>query len=180
MNRLAFIAFIMVYSTIYSFSNDTIVNYYSNGIIKEVFLGEVNKNDTLRLGFYEFYNSEGNIIQKGAYINNELNGFFEVFYKNGRSKIKSNYVIGKKDGLYQLFDIYGNLRQQINFKNDLLDGDFIQYDFQGNIERKTHYCLDKKIGIELIYNKYNHVQSRIEYKADTINGLYETFYDDGN
>lgn len=179
MRLFAVLIILNLLSSNLTFGQDTIRVYYKNELIKEEYLGSINNNDTIRLGYYKYY-MNGVISQKATYKNNKLEGELYIYYPNKKVKIIYNFKDGLKEGQYKYYDKFTKLRQTGNYLNDELDGEFIFYTFYGKKEKVTHFKNGLKFGIETIINENNIVQSQIEYKADTINGLYETFYDDGN
>jgi len=46
----------------------------------------------LKEGYWEEYNSNGNILSKGNYKSGKLEGYYESYHSNGNVKIQEIYI----------------------------------------------------------------------------------------
>ena len=84
-------------------AQDTIYNFYTDGTIKEIFLGTIYSDDTVKHGFYK-YLVDGNLIQQGNYNNNQLEGDFFIYYCSGKIKFIYQFKNNRKNGVFKLND----------------------------------------------------------------------------
>ena len=73
---------------------------YNNIInrIKEInpnikFVGEFD-NYNQKIGYWEFYNRNGNLLLKGNYLNGLKDGYWDEYYANGQIELKGTYING--------------------------------------------------------------------------------------
>jgi antitoxin component YwqK of YwqJK toxin-antitoxin module len=73
------------------------------------------KNGNLRLS--ELYHRNGKLWVKSNYGDDEKDGLHQQWHENGQLHIKVNYKNGKEDGLYEKWDEDGKLLEIINYIN---------------------------------------------------------------
>jgi antitoxin component YwqK of YwqJK toxin-antitoxin module len=66
------------------------------------------------LGVDPFYDN-GNPRFKGAYLNNEMHGFWEFFRKDGSLMRSGSFDQGKQAGVWKTFDRTGKLVKETRF-----------------------------------------------------------------
>ena len=99
------------------------VHSYSQEIIPEVETVARNSlmyhQDTNELvtGTVEYFHDNGQLRERGNWINGKRNGLYESFHENGQLKERRNYVYGEQDGLFEVFDRNGNLRGSDMWRN---------------------------------------------------------------
>jgi TonB family protein len=90
--------------------------WYPNGQISE----KGTYIDNKREGAFFKWDSLGNIISEANYSNGKINGLYKGWYKNGQLKDSVNYSNGKLDGVVVSFYDNGNLLSNDIYKNDSL------------------------------------------------------------
>lgn len=65
---------------------------------------------------FEENNKEGQIEDKGNYIDGKKEGLWEEYYENGQLKAKGVYKDGKKDGTWEVFNERAKLKAKINYR----------------------------------------------------------------
>lgn len=91
------------------------------------------------------YFSNGNIKQKGSFINGLKNGLFEWFYDNGNICYSVTYKYGERNGCYTEFHLNGNLKWKGIFRNDNYDGEWTEYDSNGDFIQTLTYKSGEKV-----------------------------------
>lgn len=148
------------------------LTYFENGKINsELFYdSKFNKN-----GLSVTYDLNNNIIYKGSYKNDLMEGSSITYFSDGKVKTNSNYIQGKQNGLYEKYeqpkqDIYCLIIEG-KYVDGLKEGIFRHYNKLGEIEDEIHYKNDYKIltiknGIkEVVYfEKTNSVAHFLGYK----------------
>jgi len=66
-----------------------------------------------RHGLWECYWSNGKLMYKGSYINDERHGLWEEYYhENGKLWDKGSYLNGKRHGLWEYYHENGQLEKR--------------------------------------------------------------------
>ena len=81
--------------------------------------GLVYHQDTNELvtGTVEKFHDNGQLQERGNFIDGELDGLYEWFYNNGQSERRGTYRNGEPDGLWEWFDENGNLTETRTYRN---------------------------------------------------------------
>jgi len=151
--------------------------------------------DEVMEGEYVLYYDNGNIKEKGSYLNNIKNGLWTEYYTNGNVKSTIDFIEG--NGMYKSF--YNLSDSKIIFEdgfysNDQRNGRWTERNENGFLIREyflTNGRLDSNKPIKLYAAskdstliENNYLSS--EFYADglphkyTQNGLFKTFYDSGS
>ena len=70
----------------------------------------------------DYYNT-GEIETIYQTLNNQLDGWFKMYHKNGQLKVITNYKKGiQLDEIIKSYDETGNLIRTVEFKNGFLNG----------------------------------------------------------
>ncbi len=134
--------------------------YYKNGQIEE----KGTYVDGKPHGEVVAYYKNGQIEEKGNYVDGKRNGDVVGYYKNGQIKKKGTYVDGKIE--YLNYHENGEIEQKRNYVDGKLNGECVTYDENGKISEKTNY-LDGKYHGEII--KY-YENGQISFKGNHVNG----------
>lgn len=151
--------------------------------------------DEVMEGEYILYYDNGNIKEKGSYLNNVKNGLWTEYYTNGNIKSTIDFIEG--NGMYKSF--YDTPDSKLIFEdgfysNDQRNGRWTERNKNGFLIREyflTNGRLDSNKPIKLYainedstIVENNYISS--EFYADglpdkyTKNGLFKTFYDSGS
>ena len=104
------------------------VHSYSQEIIPEV-------ETVTRDGLYEEFYENGQLSERGTYIDGEFDGLFEKFYEDGLLWVRENYRDGERDGLREFFYINGQLGIRGNYIDGKKDGLWEDFDTNGNLTK---------------------------------------------
>jgi uncharacterized protein len=121
-----------------------LINYYSNGSIKEI--GYVKNNKWI--GKHKEYYDNGIIREEKNYLDGKLEGYALLYFKNGKIKESKFYKSDKLNKEFLYYYNNGQLWIKSNYQNGKLNGDRFIYYKDGSLEKKETY----KDGIN-IFNK---------------------------
>jgi antitoxin component YwqK of YwqJK toxin-antitoxin module len=117
-------------------------NYAPTG---ELISAENYKQDLLH-GKCTYYYKEGQFLEQKLqiqkvvqYTNGKLNGQFQEYFYNGKSKQVGQYVNGERSGLWTSYYESGQIMTRVYYKGDLQNGWSQFYDKSGNIKSKVMY-----------------------------------------
>ncbi|WP_335992988.1 toxin-antitoxin system YwqK family antitoxin [Fusobacterium polymorphum] len=149
-------------------------------------------------GNIQDYYSNNNLKKNINIENNEKDGLFETFYKNGDLKEKGHYEEGKliwrenyKDkrlnGLFEYFYDTGELKEKRHYKDGEIEG-IVEYFYKsGNVRRKEYYEKGKTKRLIEDFFEDGNLKKRGYYDYENpkkdifikMNGLVEYFFEDG-
>ena len=92
------------------------------------------KSDFAKQGTYTRFSSEGKMIEKSEYENDQLHGKQEFFFPSGKVQEVFHYQNGKHHGEYQNFYENGKLQQEANYVNGAFEGEFKVYYKSGKLK----------------------------------------------
>jgi antitoxin component YwqK of YwqJK toxin-antitoxin module len=135
----------------------------------------------------------GVIWVEANYWNDQLNGEYKEYDKDGNLIILTNYKDGKLDGEYKKFyyakfDEEDNLHRfyegkldfQCFYKNDKLEGEYKSFHMNGQLSTQEYYKDGKEEGEHKEWYKNGQLRRKCYYKNGKIDGLEQEFYDNGN
>ncbi len=93
-------------------------SWWPNGVMRCTGAFLLPENPTLiRVGVWLFWSEEGWLSRSGMYNHNgKPDGAFQLFYKNGKQKIKGHYRNGKRVGNWTVYDYEGQMIREIEYK----------------------------------------------------------------
>jgi antitoxin component YwqK of YwqJK toxin-antitoxin module len=113
--------------------------YYSrNGVL----IFETSYKDNKLNGEFVRYNGiTGNMLEKGAYLNDLKNGSFTKWYNNGVKRVEGSYRKGMKNGIWSYYfkNSPGVVRLTGNFKAGKKSGKWVFYDKNETIRSVVKY-----------------------------------------
>jgi antitoxin component YwqK of YwqJK toxin-antitoxin module len=110
---------------------------------------------------------------------NLLDGVFEEFYPDGRTKKVVNYQNGMLHGDFFEFSKEGEVLLSGSYFQGEKSGDWFVYRSDGSIKSEYSYQNNALDGLSTAYYPSGQVAERIPFKMGEINGVYESFYPDG-
>lgn len=149
---------------------------YENQQFKEIGFFE----DGKKVGIWEYYSDNGQIVKKTTYENNELNGLYEEFTLAGKKIITTEYKDNFKDGLSEEYNDKEIKISSINFTKDSLNGSYKTYYQDGDkvvINQEGNYKMNKKDGSWL--KNHGSYKENLNYLNDKLNGKYSEVDKDG-
>lgn len=125
------------------FQNQSVITkeYYSNGILKEAGASL----DSLKQGYWISYDSLGNLESECIYINDILNGSFNLYYPTGKPMMIGFMYQGYWEGERILYYENGNVYNKGYYKHGELDSIWEYYDENGSLDKRIQYENGEKI-----------------------------------
>ena len=117
---------------------EEVVERYENGNKKLVvtYMGSGSNEQVIKkVSFY----SSGNTKEIENYVQNELNGPYREYYRNGQISVSCSYHEGQRHGEYVEYYYDGTTWETGYFKDGQYDGEYNTYFADGKIKSKEHY-----------------------------------------
>ena len=114
------------------------------------------------------YYSNGSIKETGYVKNNKWTGKYEAYYDNEILREEKNYIDGKLEGKALLYFKDGKVKESKFYKSDKLENQFLYYYNNGNLWIKSNYRNGKLNGDRFIYYEDGSLEKKETYK-DGIN-----------
>ena len=111
--------------------------FYENGQVKEVGV----KLDDRRIGMWIYYTNDGIKEKEIEYKENQKNGIYRAYHRNGTIKEKGNYTIIMQASEVSHFDpeTYEETKYIEDVETSVKDGKWIYFDERGIIEKMEYY-----------------------------------------
>ncbi len=103
-----------------------LVKYYNNES-KEVLVKEIS------------YYDDGSKYIEGAYQNNERNGTWTAYFRNGNVWSQAEYVDGEEHGLKRVYFENGQIYYEGHKINNQRTGTWKFWDIEGNLTKEVNY-----------------------------------------
>lgn len=118
--------------------------YYPGKIISTV----GHYQHSIKHGKWIYYDRRGLVIVgRENYNLDKLDGEFGEWYgKDGKQKVKGQYINGQEDGKWEYWDEKGNTQKEANYSLGRLRGYFIEYYKDGKKKAEGNYYYDYKTG----------------------------------
>ncbi len=117
--------------------------YYSNGVLKDVGASL----DSLKQGYWISYDSLGNLESECIYINDTLNGAFNLYYPTGEPMLIGFMYQGDWNGERTIYYENGNIINKGYWKEGKLDKIWEFYDENGDLDKRIEYENGEEIKI---------------------------------
>lgn len=92
--------------------------------------------DDKKVGLWKYYNYEGRqLVYIAEYVDDMLNGEFQIFDKKGTLKAIYDYVDNKQYGRYIAYYDNGSISVKASKKDGKFTGEYIEFDKKGKIKR---------------------------------------------
>lgn len=144
-----------------------------DGIVEKYEYNKLREKTTVKRGVQEkiIYYSDGSILRRSFYVNDQLMGQEKEFY-NGGIKLRriTNYKNGKREGIDIGYYEDGKVRDKINYTSG--SGTLTEYNTDGKLEKKTSIKNWERNGPSITYNKDGLIQAVINYKNNKLDGPY--------
>ena len=133
-------------------------------------------------GMFEAYDANGFIFQRGEYVDDKLNGRFEV-YKNGHLREDATLKNGMRHGITIWYHDNGRIAQESVFDHDALKSAEVYY-ADGMLEQTIETTYNTLQNVEITtHKKYSPtgvLQSAGQYKEGQEHGFFEHNDEEGN
>ncbi|MBL7888812.1 MAG: hypothetical protein J0L87_01775 [Bacteroidetes bacterium] len=100
---------------------------------------EIAKSTEIKDGAVTYYYANGNVMEKGAFLNGEKTGEWIRWSEEGKKIAQAFYKEGKKDGLWIVWDANGTKRYEMNYAMGQKVGKWMMWDEQGNLISEKDY-----------------------------------------
>ena len=117
--------------------------YYSNGQL--MYKGSY--KDGKEEGYWEYYNDNGQLYSKGSFKNGERYGNWEKYYYNGQLWYKGSFKNWEREGYWEEYYPDGQLDSKGSYINGLRDGIWEYYYRSGELKYKSLYNDGKLVKI---------------------------------
>lgn len=161
-----------------SWGQDTVTLYYDQAkqIPKETFQVSEDNPSVLSGNYTEFF-YDGSVKIKGAYEQNQPNGYWEYFYENGQPKMRGELQGGRNEGVWEYFYENGRLEMKGVVDGNQREGPWTFYYENGKLKSEGSFKQGKKAGLWQEYYEDGPVKIKATYQGDTTQ--YQEFYASG-
>ena len=139
---------------------------YNNGVLISKSTYHKGDLEGLLINYY----SNGSIKETGHVKNNKWIGKYIEYYDNGIIREEKNYLDGKLEGNALLYFKNGKIKESKFYKSDKLNNEFLYYYNNGQLWIKSNYHKGKLNGDRFIYYEDGSLEKKETYK-DGINIL---------
>jgi antitoxin component YwqK of YwqJK toxin-antitoxin module len=152
-----------------------LLNYYKNGKVRSEGFVKNNEKD----GIFKKWSKDGILIEKFEIQNNKRDGITECWFENGAKKSETYYENGLKQGKYKAWYSNRKLMLEGKFDADERTGEWNIYSNEGNW-KKDNYRNGKLNGFSFEYIVEEKDTSYIvgQYKNGKESGLWKWFDND--
>ena len=118
-----------------------------------VFDGDDQKN-----GPFKVYHKDGSLWETGTYKNGKLTDLYEVYYSDGRLARRCFYQNGLRCGIYERYYSTGFLEVRCHYKDGKYDGVYERYYPNGRLRESLTYQNGILDGLNKYYDKKGNLQ----------------------
>ncbi len=126
-------------------------------------------------GLKKSYDNDGNMVSEFTLKAAKLEGIGKSFYPNGKPKVISNFIKGKKQGGSREYDDDGNLTAEYTYVSDELNGPYKIYE-NGKLKISGSILNGKKNGNFKLFNEDGLLYKEYQMKQDSLQGPYVVYY----
>ena len=106
----------------------------------------INPKDQSYHGAYTKVDSAGIVIEKGNYDNGKLQGIRELFFPDGKVKVREHYTQGQISDLYEYFFPNGKLQLQGQYVDGAMYGIWKKYNEEGKLLEEVTMVENEEMG----------------------------------
>jgi len=106
----------------------------------------INPADQSYQGSYSKVDSMGILLEKGQYEEGELNGVRELFFPDGKVKVREHYKKGQITDLYEYFFPDGKLELQGQYVDGAMYGIWKKYNEEGKLLEEVMMIKNEEMG----------------------------------
>lgn len=117
---------------------------YSKKDAKGIILESGTYSEDIKIGKWIYRNPSKNTIEKVAYLNNQLNGPYQMD-KNSITVIKGTYALDKKNKTWSYYSETGNLTREEFYENGIKSGEWSYYNGQKLLTHSIVYDENKVV-----------------------------------
>ncbi len=158
-------------------AENTTVHNFNNGTLGSI--GKFTGAELIKQGEFIIIAPEGNISERGTYVNNLAEGEWKIFWPNGNVKQKLNYVHDKLNGIIETYYPDGSRSFVYPFTDGLKNGITEEYTSAGFLKGKNRFVNGVLDGPGLYNNHRESFTREFNYKSDTLEGTTTEKWLDG-
>ncbi len=130
----------------------------------------------IKNGPFEYYFEDNGAIEfTGQFLNGELDGEIQCFYKNGKKKFINHYANGNRNGSCIAYFENGQLETEASFVNEIPDGDEIGYFENGSVRHIKTFNMGVLNGRRYVFHKNNCPAIEEYYKNGKLDSIQRFF-----
>ncbi|MEO6132571.1 MAG: hypothetical protein ABIQ02_12030 [Saprospiraceae bacterium] len=137
----------------------------------------INLKDQSNEGPYTKVDSINHLIEKGQYAKGQLNGLRELYYPDGKVKVRERYMNGQMKGPYEYFFPNGTLQLQGDYVDGAMAGVWKKYNDAGKLLEEVMMVANEEMGPFTEYYPDGTVQTKGTYlhgpNEDGVLNLYD-------
>ena len=121
--------------------------------------------------------TNGQLGEKGAYLEGKKHGPFERYYENGQIEKKENYSGGMRHGAFQMYYPNGQLWKSAAYQDDKQNGPYESYYSNGQTEERASYANGMLHGPYESHHENGKVKETADYQNGEKHGTFTRYYD---
>jgi len=137
----------------------------------------INPKDQTYEGPYTKVDSAGTLLEKGVYVAGQLEGIREIYFPDGKVKVREHYTKGQMSDLYEYFYPNGQLQLQGEYVDGAMYGVWRKYNEQGKLLEEVMMVQNEEMGPFTEYYPDGTLQTKGTYlhgpNEDGILNLYD-------
>lgn len=106
----------------------------------------INPKDQSFEGAYTKVDSAGTLLEKGVYHAGQLDGIRELYFPNGKVKVRERYTNGQMADLYEYYFPNGQLQLQGEYVAGAMHGIWQKYNETGNLLEEVMMAENEEMG----------------------------------
>ena len=140
----------------------------------------VKPEDKVYHGPYTKTDSSGVLLEKGNYADGVLHGVREIFFPNGKVKVRERYVNGEIADLYEYYFDNGQLELKGSYIDGAMYGPWNKYDRDGNLLEVVTIVNNEEHGPFTEFHPNGKVKAEGTYlHGDNEDGILKLFDESG-
>ncbi len=120
--------------------------------------------DTKRDSVWTFYDIDGNLLSREAYLNDLKHGESITYFDNGRKAEIINYKKGKREGAWRQNYETGKPKSKGTYVNDVLEGEVTYFYANGKPRIKGQYRKGKMHGNWYFFDEFMQIEKKEEWR----------------
>lgn len=115
------------------------------------------------------------VLIEETYANDNFEGPYKSYYKNGQLKQDGQYVNGAMGGIWKYYYETGQLKETVGFNNNAENGPYKAWHENGQLKAVGQYENENREGLWKVYHPNGVLEEQANYKNDWEEGLIEVY-----